>query len=164
MANRLASSPKVIGGVLAAVLALAVPTITYFEGTRLSAYLDPVGIPTICSGETANVQLGQTMTRQQCDELTAKRVAEFAVAVDKLVTVPMPPARHAALTSFAYNVGIGAFQRSTLLRLMNLGQTRAACDQLMRWTYATRFGVRVQLNGLVKRRKAERELCLMENK
>lgn len=162
--NAMASSsnPKMVGGALAAVLALAVPTVVYFEGTKLRAYLDPVGIPTICSGETQGVSLGQTMTRQQCDELTTRRVTEFARNVDKLVTVPLPPARHAALTSFAYNVGMGAFQRSSLLRLLNAGQTKAACEQLMRWTYATRFGVRIQLNGLVKRRQAERDLCLLE--
>lgn len=153
MAN--SSTPRVIGKAIAAALALATPLAGYYEGNRLIAYLDSVGIPTICYGHTEGVKLGQTMTQAQCDQLLQGELGEYAEAVDRLVIVYMPPSRHAALTSFAYNVGIGAFERSTLLRLLNAGQPAAACDQLMRWVKARG----TQWPGLVKRRAAERELC-----
>lgn len=143
---------------LAGVIALAAPTVAYFEGTRFLAYLDPIGIPTICSGATEGVRLGQIKTKAECDHMLQSDLERFAQGVDDLVTVELPPLRHAALTSFAYNVGLGAFSNSTLLRHLNAGRTQAACDQLLRWTYAR--GVRWP--GLVKRRAAEREMCLRE--
>lgn len=143
---------------IAAAVALAAPAVAYFEGTRLVAYLDPVGVPTICSGATEGVTLGQVKTAIQCDQMLQRDLERFAQGVDDMVTVYLPPARHAALTSFAYNVGLGAFSSSTLLRHLNAGRTQAACDQLLRWTYARG----VQWPGLVKRRAAERDMCLRE--
>jgi len=75
----------------------------------------------------------------------------------------LPPQTLAAFTDAAYNLGpaIACDQsRSTAARLLAAGKLREACDQLPRWSRAKVAGVSVELPGLVKRRHAERELCL----
>lgn len=138
------------------VSAIAVPFIGGWEGLRTQAYLDPVGIPTVCYGHTRGVEIGDAYTKEQCDELLRTELLEYLEFVDAYVRYPMPDTRRAALTSFAYNVGIANFERSTLLRLMNEGKTREACNQLSRWVFAKG----IKLRGLVRRREAERKLCL----
>ena len=140
---------------LAGVLAIAVPLVGYFEGRNLLAYLDPVGIPTICDGITQGVELGQTATDAECDTLLAAELGAAITSVDLLTKRPQPETRRAALGSFVYNVGTGAFARSTLLRKLNAGDAAGACAELSRWVYAQGR----KLAGLVKRRAAERQLC-----
>lgn len=144
------------GFAVGALMGILIPLVGGFEGLRLEAYLDPVGIPTICYGHTDGVTLGQTKTQEECDELLAAELGEAVAAVERHVTVYLPVTRKAALASFVYNVGETAFRKSTLLRLLNAGETRAACDQLLRWVHASGQ----KLPGLVKRREKERELCL----
>lgn len=138
------------------VIAISATTIAYYEGVRYKAYLDPVGILTVCYGETEGVDKSRTYTESECRKQLEARAAEFAAAVEVLVQPPMTPSTQAALTSFAYNVGIDAFAKSTLLRKLNAGDAVGACNELPRWNKA---GGKV-LPGLVKRREAERKLCL----
>lgn len=135
--------------------ALAALTITHFEGSRPTAYLDAPHIPTICYGHTAGVTLGQTLTPAECDALLGRDLSEALAAVDRQVTVALPAHRRAALASFVYNVGETRFARSTLLRRLNAGEGARACAELSRWVYSQ--GRR--LPGLVKRRRLERQLC-----
>ncbi|NHZ78454.1 glycoside hydrolase family protein [Massilia sp. CCM 8695] len=137
--------------------AIAVTLVGGFEGLRLAAYADPVGIPTICFGETKGVRLGQRATLAQCDAMLADSLAIANGAVDACIRAPLPDYRRAALVSFAYNVGQANLCGSTLARKMNAGDALGACDELLRWTLAK--GIR--LPGLVKRRQAERNLCLV---
>jgi len=137
-------------------VAICVACTASAEGVRTYAYRDPVGIPTICFGETKGVRMGDTLTVEQCKGMLVERVEEFGRAVDRCVFVPLPPARKAALTSFTYNVGVGAFCGSTLVRKLNEGDTVGACDQLLRWNKAKG----IPLPGLTTRREKERELCL----
>lgn len=146
---------KVLAGAAAGAIGMAGALVTWFEGRSLVAYLDPVGIPTICEGVTAGVKLGDAATPAECDALLEKELGIALAAVDRRVRVELPDTRRAALASFVYNVGEGQFSRSTLLRKLNAGDVRGACAELSRWVYA---GGR-QLAGLVKRRAAERELC-----
>lgn len=145
-----------VAGPLAAVMLIATPLVAESEGLRLKAYLDAVGIPTICYGETENVALGDVKTMQECDTLLAARLYYFALRVEWAVAQDMPPEMHAALASWTYNVGEGAMQKSTLVKLAHAGDFEGACNQLSRWVYAK--GKR--LNGLVIRREKERALCL----
>jgi len=140
----------------AAVIALATPMVAGWEGLRVRAYLDPVGIPTICYGETEGVKMGDVKTKAECDKMLTFKMAYLSWRVDNIVIISMKPETHAAMVSFVYNVGEGAFKRSTLLKKLNAGDVVGACMELDRWTYA---GGR-QLTGLVKRRAAERDLCL----
>lgn len=137
-------------------LAICVGCVASFEGLRTVAYMDPVGIPTVCFGETDGVRLGDKYTAEECRAMLGGRVAEFGQAVDKCVTVPLPPARKAALVSFSYNVGVNSFCGSTLVRKLNNGDVYGACNELLRWTKAKG----IELPGLVKRRQQERQLCL----
>jgi lysozyme len=141
---------------LTGALAVSAGFIGYFEGRNLFAYLDPVGIPTICEGITRGVTLGEKRTPEQCDAALAVEVRRAANIVARNVTVPLSENRYAALISFVYNVGEGNFARSTLLRKLNAGDGVGACNEMTKWVYAKGR----KLNGLVKRRETERALCL----
>lgn len=138
-----------------ATLSIASVVVANFEGLRTKAYRDPVGIPTICYGHTATARIGQTRSQAECDALLRGDLGDALEQVDRLVTVPLPVERRAALASFAYNVGSGRLSGSTLLRKLNAGDAAGACAELSRWVYAGEE----KLPGLVQRRAAERELC-----
>ena len=76
----------------------------------------------------------------------------------RLVRVPLTRAQFDALVSFVFNVGVGNFQRSTLLRRVNGRQFHAVPNELMKWTNIRVDGNPVQLRGLVLRRAAEARL------
>lgn len=142
----------------AGVLALLVAFVGGWEGLRTVAYRDIVGVPTICFGETRGVAMGDSRTVEECKVMLGQGIAEFAAGVDKCLTRPasVPDLSYAAFVSLAYNIGNGAFCGSTLVRLANAGDMRAACDQILRWN---RAGGKV-VQGLVNRRQAEHAMCL----
>jgi lysozyme len=80
--------------------------------------------------------------------------------ISRLVKVPMTDNMYNALISFAYNIGLSAFRNSTMLRLLNQGKKVSAANAMLAWNKATVNGKKVVLNGLVRRRAAERELFL----
>lgn len=136
-------------------LAEALSLIKQFEGCELEAYPDPGtgGDPwTIGWGATGDgIRKGVKWTQAQADERLARDVARFAAGVDAGVTRAPTPGQRGAMISFAYNVGIGAFSASTLLRKHNAGDVAGAAAEFGKWVNA---GGR-KLNGLVKRRAAE---------
>lgn len=136
-------------------LAIAIVSVGTFEGVRTVAYRDPVGIPTVCFGETKNVRMGDKHTLEECKNMLGDRLVEFNEGVSSCVKAPMSEPRRAAMVSFAYNVGTGAFCNSTLVRKLNANDP-SACDELLKWTKAKGM----TLPGLVRRRAEERELCL----
>ncbi|NJL39093.1 MAG: lysozyme [Leptolyngbyaceae cyanobacterium SM1_4_3] len=127
-----------------------------FEGFRPQAYICPAGVPTIGYGSTLGVRMGDRITQQGGEDLLQRDLVRFEKAVKDAVKVPLTPNQFSALVSFAFNVGISAFQRSTLLKLLNQGNYQSAADQLLLWN---KGGGRV-LQGLVNRRQAERALFL----
>jgi lysozyme len=128
-----------------------------FEGFRQVAYLDPVGIPTICFGETRGVRLGMKATRAECEAMLTRSLIEHEEGMARCLRQPerIPDGAYGAFLSFTYNVGVGAFCGSTLARKANAGDIRGACAELSKWDRAK--GIR--LPGLTKRRAAERALC-----
>lgn len=140
----------------------AMALLHHFEGCRLTAYRCPAGVPTIGWGNTryANgkpVQMGDTITQATADELFRAVLATFEAGVEK--EAPGAPAHQfGALVGFVYNVGVGAFAKSTLLRLHKAGNIAGAAEQFLRWDKA---GDRT-LPGLTRRRAAERLLYLNE--
>ena len=132
----------------------ALPIIKRWEGLRLKSYLCPANVWTIGYGTTKDVKPGMTITEAEAERMLAEDVAEFEKGVRAAVKVPLADHQLAALISFAYNVGLGAFRTSTLLRLVNKSEFDSAAKQFDRWT---KGGGKV-LPGLVKRRAAEREL------
>lgn len=146
-----------VGGASAIGL-LAIGFVGNWEGLRLYAYQDVIGVWTACYGETHGIRPGMKFTRDQCDVMFLDSLEKHERGMRACMVKPdsIPPKTYVAFVSFTYNVGIGAYCRSTLARLVNVGNLRGACDQLMNWT---RAGGRV-VKGLVNRRTAERKLCL----
>lgn len=128
-----------------------------FEGLRLTAYRDPVGILTIGYGHTGpDVRPGQQISRRKALQLLRKDAGIAAAAVHGRVKVALNQAQFDALVSFTYNVGTGGFASSTLLQRLNAGRYRAAADQLLQWDKAGGS----TLPGLTRRRAAERRVFL----
>lgn len=153
---------KLRSSLIAAFLALALPLIGAWEGHRNHAYLDMVGVPTICSGHTKGVKLGDYMTDAQCKTLLRSEVLEYREGLHGYFTAEtkaqrLPAARDAAYVSLAYNVGIRGAGRSTATRRLNAGDVAGGCHALTWWNKA---GGRV-VRGLVRRRADEYQLCMM---
>lgn len=120
------------------------------------AYLCPAGVWTCGWGCTEGVTANTRWTEAEATERLATEIAKFEYAVDHAVTVPLNQNQFDALVSFAYNCGVGALQKSTLLKRLNAGNFEAAAAQFPRWN---RGGGRV-LKGLVNRRAREQALFM----
>ena len=129
-----------------------------FEGLRLVAYADAVGVATIGYGHTRTVKksdIGKTkISAVDAENLLKGDLAHFENAVSKLVKVPLTSNQFSALVSFAYNLGEGNLSKSTLLKKLNAKDYRGAAVEFEKWNKA---GGKV-LAGLVRRRAAERRL------
>lgn len=154
------SNSRLVGaaGALTAAGLLAVAVVGHHEGVRTVAYRDAVGVPTVCFGETRGVKMGDRHSLDECKLMLKDGLVEFETGVRKCLNHPdnIPDKTYVALISFSWNVGTGAFCRSSVARRVNAWDLRGACEALMNWT---RAGGRV-LPGLVKRRREERALCL----
>lgn len=136
---------------------IALATIAFFEGYRENAYRDPVGIPTIGYGETKGVKMGDKTTPKKAMEQLVISADEHGQGMARCIKVPISQNEYDAYLSFTYNVGVGSFCRSTLVKKLNAQDYEGACKELLNWNKA---GGRV-LPGLVKRRKEEYDLCLL---
>lgn len=133
--------------------------ITDFEGFRGEAYIPASGdVPTIGFGSTKGVKLGDTVSVEEGLNLLQQDVRTAEAAVRSCVKVPLYPHEFDAYVSLAYNIGGRAFCGSTLVRKLNSGNYREACEEIKRWTFA---GGR-ELQGLVKRRAEEYRRCIGE--
>ena len=137
-----------------------VALIKRFEGLELEAYQDIAGIWTIGYGHTETAQPGMTITARQAEDLLRRDLVSRENGVDRAVTVPLNQNEFDALVSFVYNVGINAFRGSTALRRLNRGDRMGAADALTWWNKATVGGVLREVQGLTRRRAAERALFL----
>lgn len=127
-----------------------------FEGFRATAYRDAVGVWTIGLGHTSMagaplVVPGMTISPEEGEAIMARDVGQFATQVAQLVEVPLNDNRFSALVSFAYNVGLGNFRRSSVLKSVNAMDFDSVPRRLALWN---RAGGRV-LPGLTARRAAE---------
>ncbi|ARG33970.1 MULTISPECIES: lysozyme [Acinetobacter] len=132
-----------------------------FEGKRLNAYDDGVGVWTIGFGTIkypngVRVKKGDTCTEQQAETYLKNDLTKFEVAINKLVKVPLTQNQFDALASFTYNLGETNLANSTLLKKLNKSDYQGAADQFLVWNKA---GGKV-MKGLVRRREAERALFL----
>lgn len=123
-----------------------------WEGTKQEAYLDSVGVPTICTGSTRGVFIGQKATLRECEERLQEDSTYAGQAIKRHVQVRLTQEQYDALVSLVFNIGGGAFARSTLLKRLNAGQCRVAADEFLKWRYAAGKPLR----GLLNRRQAER--------
>lgn len=129
-----------------------------FEGCRLNAYQDSVGVWTVGYGHTKNVKKGMLITQDQADKFLKEDLKVYENYVKTYVSYNINQNQFDALVSFTYNVGGGNLQKSTLLVYLNQGKITLAANEFDKWTYA---GGK-KLTGLVNRRKAEKELFLSD--
>lgn len=126
-----------------------------FESCRLRAYRDAVGVWTVGWGHTIGVRPGLVITQEQADKLFDLDIAIFERSITAALNgVPTTENQFSAMVSLAYNIGTGAFIKSTVIRQHRNGNYRLAAAAFMLWVKA---GGRT-LRGLVRRRAAESRL------
>lgn len=139
------------------ISAAGIELLKQFEGCRLTAYQDSVGVWTIGFGTTTGVKEGQTISQIKAEEYLRFDLAIFEKAVTESLKVPVNQNQFDALVSFTYNVGVSAFRSSTLLNLINeKTDKKVVAAEFSKWVKAGNQ----TLPGLVSRRKAESELFL----
>jgi lysozyme len=143
-----------------------VALIKHYESLSLVAYLCPAGVPTIGWGTTTGVTSMDVIDRRsitvaEAESLFEKDVDSFAMKVSSLCIRNQPNSNElAAMTSLAYNIGIGAFAKSTVLKAHERGDSVAAAAAFELWNKARVNGKLQVLRGLVARRAAEKSLYL----
>lgn len=135
--------------------------IKQFEGCKLTAYQDSVGVWTIGYGWTQPfdgkpIRAGMAIKQETAERLLKTGLVSYESDVSRLVKVGLTQGQFDALVSFTYNLGARSLSTSTLLRKLNAGDYAGAADEFLRWNKA---GGKV-LNGLTRRREAERALFL----
>ena len=153
----------IVGLVLLTTKVSAAKVIAQFEGLELKAYQDSAGIWTIGYGNTRNpytglpVKQGDTITKKEALDWLRITTAAVEADVKRLVKVPINNNQQLALASLLFNIGAGAFARSTLLRLLNSGAEKAAvAAQFLRWNKVKGK----EVPGLTRRRKEESKIFL----
>jgi lysozyme len=142
-----------------------VTLIKAWESRHLTAYLCPAGDPTIGYGHTDGVKMGDRINAYQADQFLRDDLAIAESAIESNVTAPITGTQHAALVSWAFNVGSGAVAKSTLVRLLNQDRYDEVPGQLLRWIKVTDPVTKrkTDSNGLRNRRKAEIALWLTDD-
>lgn len=133
-----------------------------FEGLRLKAYQDSVGVWTIGIGHTKGVKAGDVITYQQAINFLYQDIKEAETAVNRMVRVfdVLTQNQYDALVSLVYNIGAGNFQNSTVLKETNRRNFNLAADAFRRFNKGRVKGMLIELKGLTRRREAERTLFL----
>lgn len=158
MVRKMTPRGKRISTALALAIAIAIPA----EGLRQVAYYDPVGILTICYGDTNNVKPNQFASIDECKARLDKEMTDAIEQVERCVP-NLPVNVLAAFGDAVYNIGPRIAcdtKNSTAARYLAAGQYGDACAQLPRWNKARVAGAMVTLPGLTKRRNAEMALCM----
>ena len=152
-------------------------------------YIDMVGVLTTCNGMTGKDPLGRpidknsTYSQDFCDKWYTKEVSTYNSQMKKNVRVPLSPHEEVAYTSFVWNVGVGAWNNSTLLKKLNANDKVGACNEILKWnkgTFSRQASLQQTKNGeictpkpngtfsctikgLTNRRTFERDVCLGNN-
>jgi len=127
-----------------------------YEGCRLKAYKDSVGVLTIGYGHTKGVQEGDECTQYQADVWLDEDIQRVVDALNKDLKVPVTQSEFNALVDFAFNLGVHALEGSTLWRKLSDGDYEGAAREFPRWNKA---GGK-EVAGLIARRKEEQEMFL----
>jgi len=142
----------------------AINLIKQFEGCRYHPYRDSVGLWTVgyghLIGDGKSLPSGDNriFTQEEIDSFLVNDLTRTEYGINMLLRVPVTQNQYDALCSFCYNLGIGTFQKSTLLKDINAKMWDAAANDLLKF----HFAVGVSQPGLVKRRQAEHDLFIKE--
>ena len=140
----------------------ALELIKMFEACRLVSYQCSAGVWTIGWGHTAGVKQGDTITREQAEELFKADIATRSVGLaSTLGSHKLSGDSFGAVLSLVFNIGIGAFKSSSVYRNLIAGHLQPAADSFLLWNkVSTPAGGLVPSAGLLRRRTAERALFL----
>ena len=138
---------------------VGIELIKKYEGCILKSYKCPSGVWTIGYGHTNGVKSGMQITKAQALDYLKQDLSTFEKAVTNYVKVPLNQNQFDALVSFSFNCGTGALKTSTLLQKLNSSDYNGAANEFLKWNKSNGK----VLNGLVKRRKEEKELFLKTN-
>lgn len=130
--------------------------ITNFEGCKLESYKDVGGIWTIGYGHTKEVHEGQRIVENHARQLLMQDLDYTCGELDKIIIYKLNDNQFSALVAFAFNVGTGALQKSTLLKYVNSGKLDLAANEFLKWDNVKGKPV----EGLLRRREAEKALFL----
>lgn len=146
-----------LGG--AGVATLTLDTVEEFEGYVPEGYLDPVGIPTKCWGDTRQVVIGKPYSFEECSRSLNEHLTELVLPLTSCIRdfASLPDKTKAALASMTYNIGSRAMCQSSIVKKLNAGDSEGACRRMAE-IYKTAKGR--ELPGLVKRRRYESAMCL----
>lgn len=138
-----------------------------FEGFVSHAYVCPAGKITLGYGHCADVNLGDTITEKEAENLLHKDLNKFASKISYSLEqdhITVNQNQFDALCSFAFNLGYSALVFSTLWKKLKAGDYDGASDEFLKWVYITKTmngeRVKIRLKGLETRRNAERDLFL----
>lgn len=135
----------------------ATSLIKKFEGLKLHWYKCPAGKDTIGHGhviQASERHLYEPITQSVAESLLKVDVQYFAEKVTKLIKVGLTDSELAAIISFVYNIGVGAFKTSTMLKLINNGDKTQACFEFSKWVYVKGK----KSKGLINRRVSEAKM------
>jgi lysozyme len=137
----------------------AINLIKKYEGLRLNAYRCSAGVWTIGYGHTSaagapEVTPGMKISKQEAEDIFEKDIQQFAKGVENLIKVSVSPNQFGAMVSLAFNIGLSAFKKSSVLRFVNQKRFDDAADAFLLWNKAKGK----VLKGLVRRRAEEAEL------
>lgn len=107
------------------------------EGIVLHVYRDSKGLPTCGCGHLIvpadHLKVGDKITQEQCDAFLAEDMGAAEHAINSVVTVPLSQNQYDALASFIFNIGVGGFKKSTVLRRLNAKDYNGAAQAMMMW-------------------------------
>lgn len=150
------------------ISAEAINLIKEFEGFESQAYIDTDGTPVIGYGlpkiADKPVQIGDRISVKQADEALKQQLKTIQQELDQVIKVKLSDRQSSALTSLAFNVGVDFVKNSTLIKKLNTGDYKGSANEFLRWDKANIGGELVQMPGLIRRRQAERQLFLGQNK
>lgn len=126
------------------------------EGTANTVYKDVVNISTVCTGHVTTLPVGTYVSNTVCEDLLKQDTKIAGDAVKRLVKVPITQEQYDAMVSLTFNIGVGNFSKSTLLRRVNEKNCYSAANEFTRWNKAKG----VVYKGLTRRREAERQMFL----
>lgn len=127
---------KLVSRAAGALFGVIAVTVGLNEGRSLVAYTDPVGVLTICDGETAGVKPGERRTEAQCDETLRKGIARHAEALTGLPE-GLPDAVVVGAVDFTYNIGTYGFRSSRVYKALAVSDYKAAGDAVLAWRYVS---------------------------
>jgi lysozyme len=127
-----------------------------FEGLKLEPYLCPAGIPTVGYGSVKAGKLGRNITEAEAEQFLKEDIEMCERGMKSLILNQVTDNQWSALVCLVFNIGLGNFASSTLLKHLNKNERAQAAEQFQRWV----FSKGKVLPGLEKRREAEKQLFL----